>query len=115
MNFLLQTVLSDRYQFLPVSDVYAGMNELKRRDEITLIIIDLDYHTQENLDFVQHIQTSGIYQDIPVIILRSDDNAGLYQKEDLSDRYDFFYKPFSPIDLVSRINELVYQNYIKLT
>ena len=41
MNFLLQTVLSARYDLIAVSDVFQGLNELKRKSEIELIIIML--------------------------------------------------------------------------
>lgn len=113
MNFLFQTVLGRKYHCIPVSDVYQGVNELKKRgDDITLIIIDLDYHTQENWDFIQHIQTSGLYQETPIVVLTSEKQN---EKLDLSKVYNLFYKPFSPMEILSKIDELVYKNYIKLT
>jgi DNA-binding NtrC family response regulator len=106
MNYLLQTALATRYNIIPVSDVFAGMNELKRRDEIKLIIIDVDYSAQENWDFVQHIRTSGLYQK-PVIVLASDRSKRM--DEEMADErgYDLVFKPFSPPDLVRTIEKLL--------
>ncbi|HEX2847713.1 MAG TPA: response regulator [Chitinophagaceae bacterium] len=113
MNFLLQTVLSPRYNFTAVSDAYQGMNELKKKDEVEAVIVDLDFHTQENLDFIQHIKTSGLYQDTAVIVLTSNDND---QKDKIDSALvaDMFYKPFSPLDMLRSIDDLLYEKSSKL-
>lgn len=114
MNFLVQTVLSPRYNLVPVSDVYQGMGELKRSEDIDLIIVDLDYQTQENLDFIQHIKTSGLYQEKAVIVLMSKDKWQSGKSE--SSRFDkCFYKPFSPEEMVRSIDELMYSRIEKIT
>ena len=113
MNYLLHTVLSGRYNFVPVSDVYQGINELKRKEEIDLIIIDVDYHTQESWDFIQHIKTSGLYQDKPVIVLVSKENKKVTEKIASSKVCEFFYKPFSPLDVVKTIDDLMIANPIQ--
>lgn len=113
MNYLLQTVLSSRYGFIPVADVFEGINELKRKEEIDLIIIDVDYHSQESWDFIQHIKTSGLYEDKPVIVLVSKENKKVTEKTASSKVYDFFYKPFSPLDIVKTIDELMFANPIQ--
>jgi two-component system, chemotaxis family, chemotaxis protein CheY len=106
MNFLFQTVLAGKYKVLPVADVYQAMSELKRREDIRLILIDLDYHTQEAWEFIQHIQTSVLYKDMPIVVLASK-NDRRHEGLDLSKVYNLFYKPFSPVDIVNRIDELV--------
>jgi len=113
MNFLLQTVLSPRYNFTAVSDAYQGMNELKRRDEVEAVIVDLDFHTQENLDFIQHIKTSGLYQDTAVIVLTSNNNEQ-NDKVDTAQIANMFYKPFSPLDILRSIDDLLYEKSSKL-
>lgn len=107
MNFLLQTVLSTRYNLIPVSDVFQGMNELKRNPEIELIIIDVDYNSQENADFIQHIKTSGLYQGTPIVALTSNDKV---QNNPLLAIHvnKFFHKPFSPQEMEKNIFEMLY-------
>ncbi len=106
MNYLLQTVLSSRYEFLPVQDVFAVVNELRKREEIELIIIDVDYSTEENWDFIQHISTSGLHQK-PVIVLMSDKSKRTNERMASEKVYDFFFKPFSPPDLLRAIDRLM--------
>ncbi len=113
MNFLLQTVLSKKYNFTAVSDVYQGMKELKQGEEVEAIIIDLDFHGEENLDFIQHIKTSGLYQDTAVIILTSQSNS-LKDQINTTQVATTFYKPFSPPDMLKSIDDLLYEKAAKL-
>lgn len=106
MNYLLQTVLSAKYDFVPVADVFAGMNELKQRQEIKLIIIDLDSSVQENWDFIQHIRTSSLYQK-PMIVLASDKSKRMEEQMEDQPTFDFVVKPFSPPDLVRTIDKIM--------
>lgn len=114
MNFLLQTVLSPRYNLIPVVDVYQGMGELRKNMEIELIIIDIDYNSQENHDFIQHIKTSGLYQGTPIIVLTSNDKVPTNPV--LADCVNtFFLKPFSPQEMEKSITKLLHSPSVKLT
>ena len=104
MNYLLDTVLSRKHKVVPVGDIYQGMVELKRV-QISLIIIDVDYHTQENWDFIQHLQTSGLYQDLPIFILTSDKESSL-QNSNSEPALTIIHKPFSPLDVLRKAEEL---------
>lgn len=112
MNYLLQTVLSKRYNLIPVKDVFQGMKQLTDKDDIGLVIIDIDYNTDESRDFIQHIKTSGLYNDRPLIILSSDadleNDPGIGLKG-----YKFFNKPFSPLDILKCVDEIIYADTIK--
>lgn len=114
MNYLLQTVLSSKYNFIPVGDVFQGVNELKRKQEIELVIIDVDSHPQESWDFIQHIKTSRFYEDKRVIILISGDKKRVNEKITETEGYDFFYKPFSPLDMIKTIDELMFAGKTKI-
>lgn len=104
MNYLLDTVLSRSYKVIPVADIYQGMIELKKV-QIGLIIIDVDYHTQENWDFIHHLQTSGLYQDLPIYILTSDKESSL-QNSTSGQALTVIKKPFSPLDILRKAEEL---------
>ena len=104
MNYLLDTVLSRGSKVIPVADIYQGMIELKR-GPIGLIIIDVDYHTQENWDFIHHVQTSGLYQDLPIFILTSEKESSL-QNSYSTETVTVIHKPFSPLDIMRKAEEL---------
>ncbi|MBS1654532.1 MAG: hypothetical protein JSU05_06795 [Bacteroidetes bacterium] len=112
MNYLLQTVLSKRYNLIPVKDVFQGMKQLTDKDDIGLVIIDIDYNIDESRDFIQHIKTSGLYNDRPVIILSSDADMENDPAIGLSG-YRFFNKPFSPLDILKCVDEIIYADTIK--
>lgn len=107
MSFLLQTVLSARYEVIAVSDVFGGMEQLRKDSDIELVLIDVDYSTQENWDFIQHISSSVIYQK-PVIVLASERN--MRTDKNMADEkvYETVMKPFSPLDLIRSIDKLMY-------
>jgi len=110
MNFLLETVLSAKYDFVSVQDVYDGADRLRKKD-IQLVIADLDYHTEEIWDFIEHIQTSSLYPEMKFIMLASD--KGDQYSRSLDSEFVFFSKPFSPLELLSRVDELIYEKSIK--
>ncbi len=106
MNFILQTVLSRKYKFTAVADVFQGMEELKTNDSIELIVVDVDYNTEESWEFVQHIKSSWIYSR-PVIVLTSDKSFLASEKAHETDVAYYFEKPFSPMDLIKTIDALL--------
>ncbi len=110
MNFLLDTVLSRSYKVITVTDIFQGMNELKK-GPVGLVIIDVDYHTQENWDFIHHLQTSGLYQDLPIFILTSEQKSSL-QNSYSTDGITVIHKPFSPLDILRTVDDLLAKTVI---
>ena len=106
MNFMLKSVLESQYQVIAVDDVFRGLNELKRSEDIELVIVDMDYSTTENWDFIRHLKTSSFYQK-PVIVLTGDKSEKMEQTIAEEKVYDFFFKPFYPPDLVRSIEKLM--------
>lgn len=105
MNYLLKSVLSNKYDFLSVTDVFAAMDCLKKNDSISLIIIDLDCKTEENWDFIEYVTSSILFN--KKIIALTDENSltmeGRIAKAKVKDR---FLKPFNPLDIVKKIDEV---------
>ena len=107
MNYILQTVLSRKYKFTAVPDVFQGMQQLKTNEAIELIVIDLDFNTEESWAFIQHIKSSWIYNR-PVVVLTSD-KTPIAERNVASGGVDYFFqKPFSPVDLIKTIDALLY-------
>ena len=106
MGFLLQTVLSPYYYVTAVQDVFQGLAELAKRDKMDLVLIDCDHHSGQAADFIQHISTSGLYKATPIVVLTSN---GQWENEHpgITGVVHVFNKPFSPKDMVDKINELM--------
>jgi DNA-binding response OmpR family regulator len=107
MNFILQTVLSRKYKFVAVKDVYQAMQQLKANETIELVVVDVDFDAEESWEFVQHIKSSWIYSR-PVIVLTSDKSLSATEKVAETGVDYLFQKPFSPIDLIKTIDALLY-------
>jgi DNA-binding response OmpR family regulator len=106
LNNILLTTVSGKYTLIPLPNVFQGLHELKRKDAIHLVLIDFDDQGSNCLDFVQHITSSWLYNR-PIIVLSSNiDDAKREQFLNAGVR-TLINKPFNPIELVKKIDELV--------
>src|SRR5258707_14064410 len=71
MRFLLQTVLGKDYQVITAPDGCSAMHWLSRRNLPQLIIVDAQLPDMHDWEMVEQFSTSGIYRDIPLIVLSS--------------------------------------------
>lgn len=106
IRFLLQTVLGKEYQVITAPDGCSAMYWLSKKNLPDLIISDAQLPDMENWELVEQLSISGLYKDIPMIVLSSLD------KEETSLRcmqlgvVEHFTKPFNPIDLLEAVNKI---------
>ena len=106
IRFLLQTVLGKQYQVVTAPDGCSAMYWLSKRNHPDVIILDAQLPDMENWEMIEQLSTSGIYRDIPLIVLSSLDKS---ETEARCMEYGipaFFTKPFNPVDLVEMVNKL---------
>ena len=107
IRFLLQTVLGKEYNVITVPDGYSAMYYLSHRQMPDLIIADPQLPDMENWELIQQLSSSGMYGDIPLIVL-----SGLDKKETELKCMEYgvvkyFVKPFNPVDLMIAVSDLV--------
>jgi len=107
IRFLLQTVLGKEYNVITVPDGYSAMYYLTHRQMPDLIIVDPQLPDMENWELIQQLSSSGMYGDIPLIVL-----SGLEKKETELKCMEYgivkhFVKPFNPVDLMIIVSDLV--------
>jgi len=107
IRFLLQTVLSKDYQVVTMPDGCSAMYWLSKKNLPDLIIVDPQLPDMDNWELVQHLSSSGIYGDIPILVL-----SGLDLDETRAKCLEYavgkyFLKPFNPVDLLDSINSLM--------
>jgi DNA-binding NtrC family response regulator len=105
MNYLIKTVLSPKFESISASNVFDAVSILKLKRNIYMTIVDVDHHTSESFDFINHISTSSLYK-IPVIVLYSL-QLELLEKHIEGNYYRAFLKPFSPIHLLESIDAFI--------
>lgn len=106
MNYLLQTILKGKYDFLPAANVFQAMHQLRTNKRIGFLIVDLDFHPQQGWDLIEHIKSSRLY-DLPIIVLATENTELLRQKCYEYEVDEIFFKPFNPIDLMAAIGNTV--------
>ena len=107
IRFLLQTVLGRDYSVITVPDGYSAMYYLSHRAQPDLIIIDPQLPDMDNWELIQQLSTSGMYGDIPMLVL-----SGLSETETEAKCNDYgvmkyFLKPFNPVEMMEAIDRMV--------
>jgi DNA-binding response OmpR family regulator len=106
LNNILITIVSGKYTLIPLSNVFQGLHELRKKEAINLVLIDMDNQHTSCLEFVQHVTSSWLYNR-PIIVLAS--NIDDIKREQLLNAgvRVLINKPFNPVELVKKIDELV--------
>jgi len=107
IRFLLQTVLSKDYQVITMPDGCSAMYWLSKKNLPSLIIVDPQLPDMDNWELVQHLSSSGIYGDIPILALSGLDPEQTRIKCLEYGVGKYFLKPFNPVDLLDSINNLM--------
>jgi CheY-like chemotaxis protein len=107
IRFLLQTVLGKEYQVVTVPDGYSAMYYLSHRMLPDLIIADPQLPDMENWELIQQLSSSGMYGDIPVLVLSGLDKKETELKCLEYGVLEYFLKPFNPVVLLAAIDNLV--------
>jgi DNA-binding response OmpR family regulator len=107
IRFLLQTVLSKEYQVITMPDGCSAMYWLSKKNLPDLIIVDPQLPDMDNWELVQHLSSSGIYGDIPILVLSGLDIDETRVKCLEYGVGKYFLKPFNPVDLLDSINNLM--------
>jgi CheY-like chemotaxis protein len=107
IRFLLQTVLGREYHVITVPDGYSAMYYLSHRTQPDLIIADPQLPDMENWELIEQLSSSGMYGDIPVLVLSGLDSKETEEKCIEHGVVRYFLKPFNPVDLMAAIQQLV--------
>ena len=107
IRFLLQTVLSKQYDVITIPDGCSAMYWLSKKKLPDLFIIDPQLPDMENWELIQHLSSSGIFGDIPIIALSSLSNSETQAKCQEYKVDSYFLKPFNPVDLLFDIDKVL--------
>ncbi len=110
-NYILQTVLSKDHYVTVASDPITGLKQMKSSGNISLVIIDTDSFEEEAVEFIEYIKSSLLFQ-VPIIVLTTNETAFIQQKLSQLNVNDSFVKPFNPLDLVKRVNNILNVNLL---
>jgi CheY-like chemotaxis protein len=107
MRYLLQTVLGKKYQVVTASDAASAMYWLSQKNFPNVILANAQLRDTADWEFVDYLKSSFLYNDIPTIILTSLEKEEVEQKCAQYNVEQFFLKPFNPVSLAEKVDELI--------
>lgn len=107
IRFLLQTVLGKDYTVVTAPDGCSAMYWLSKRNLPDLIITDAQLPDMNDWELIEQLSSSGIYRDIPVLVISSLDKAQVDAKCAEFGVAESFTKPFNPVDLVNAVQRVI--------
>jgi|SRR5215471_2497004 len=115
MRFLLQTVLGKDYKVVTAPDGCSAMYWLSKRNLPDLIIVDVQLPDMQDWELIEQFTSSGIYRDIPLVVLSSLDQNKTQSKCAEFGVAQFFTKPFNPVELVEAVDRMLRKSTIDAT
>ncbi|MFW9598825.1 MAG: response regulator [Paludibacter sp.] len=105
---LTKSILSTNYQVESAQNGVEAMALLQNGQfEPDLIVTDLIMPVMGGKDFLEQLKSSGVYKNIPVIVLSSIDKSDEKIKLIKMGADDYLEKPYNPAELIVRIEKLL--------
>ncbi|MEI6753162.1 MAG: response regulator [Paludibacter sp.] len=103
---LTKTILLSKYDVESAENGVAALSLLQNGYFPDLIVCDLLMPVLGGKDFLEQIKSSGVFKDIPVIILSSVDKSDEKIKLINLGANDYLEKPYNPAELLARIENI---------
>ena len=110
LQYLVATVLKTKYLVSSVQNSRHAMQLFSSGYEADLIIIDIPNKNTENFELLDHIVTSSVFKDVPIIVLSANRDEELKNSCLQIGAADFLTKPFDPVYLFERVDQLLSEN-----
>ena len=104
---LLKFILSKEYDVVLKSNGYDAMLWLEESNHPDLIILDVEMPYFNGPEFLKSIKISGLFRDIPVVILSVTEDMDSLAKRTPYQVHQFLKKPFDPIYLKKIVSGLL--------
>ena len=107
VRLLLGLTLKNRFDVITKKDGIEGMAWLSAGNIPDLIMLDMQMPRLNGLEFLKQIRTSGMFRDIPVILVSANDNEYEITQSFGLGIVDFIRKPFNPIKLKEKVDNIL--------
>lgn len=106
------TFRGENYQVITKKDGIEGMAWLAAGNVPNMILLDINMPRLNGLDFMRQINRSGLYRDIPVIMLTANDD-----EDDIIEAFslgiqNYVQKPFNPVALKDKVSKILKQVHV---
>lgn len=107
LSRLVVQFLGKSYDMVTCEDGMQALAVLHSGDIPDLIITDLQMPNMDGFEFIERVKESGLFRDIPVIVLSSKDSSNDRIKCLKMGAEDYLIKPFNPEELLIRIERIL--------
>ena len=107
MRLLLDVLLKDRYRLIFKNDGLAGMKWLSEGNLPSVIMSDFMLPKMNGFDFLNSLSQSGIFSDIPFIMVSSRTDKKFKERCFDAGAKGFLDKPFDPSQLYELLNRVL--------
>lgn len=106
-RMLLEGYLEEEYEVLTAADGREAIEKIRRyRDLLSLVLLDLLLPDMNGLDILKEVKTSGVTQNIPVIVMTSEQDEEV--RSLVLGAIDFIPKPYpKPEVVLARIQKTI--------
>lgn len=107
VRLLLGLTFKNRYDVVTKRDGIEAMAWLSAGNIPDLIMLDMQMPRLNGLDFLKQIRTSGMFRNIPVILISANEN-----EYEISESFglgitDYIPKPFNPVKLKDKVEKII--------
>lgn len=99
----IEQKLKDSYEVIPVNSGFRALQYLKSEQKPDLILLDIRMAEKDGIETLKEIRELSVGEDIPVIMLTSQNDKGSIVESQKLGIYDYVLKPFDTADLHNRI------------
>lgn len=99
--------LKNYYDVVTQKDGLDGIIWLSAGNFPDLIVLDLMMPRLSGVEFLINIKSSGMFRDIPVIIVSGDEDQAIIERCKRLGCTDYMIKPFDPRQLYERIDKIL--------
>jgi len=103
---ILDFVFGKKYNVVQKNNGQEASEWLQQGNMPDVIVADMNMPEMNGFEFILQIRSSGLYRDVPLIMLSGNENTADKIKCLNAGADDYLIKPFNPEELEARINNI---------
>lgn len=107
LQYILQTVMGKDYHVVVAPDGVSALYWISKKNIPDLIISDSLLPDMNEWELIEQLNSSGLYQSIPIVVISSSDEKTTMQLAERMDLAGAFIKPFDPMAVKERIDRVL--------
>ena len=110
ISYLMNTVLGKEFSVTSVSTCKDAINHLQSDLSKEVVILDIADEESENMDLLEHFNTSAVFKNIKTIVISNSNDESLKEKTVQLGASLFLTKPFDPVLLSKMVKDIMSPN-----